>query len=253
MEAAARWGLVAYGVVYLLIGLLALRIAFGDREHQADSGGALRELARQPFGGFLVWAIGIGLAGLALWRLSEALSGAARPNGHRPRERLRSAARFAVLAVLSTSAIAFAAGSGGGGSSDEQSRDLTSRVLDLPVGRWLAGALGLAVVGIGVWSAVRALRRTFREELGPVPARLRRAVDVLGVAGGVSRGLVFTVAGGFVVQAAVRYDPSEAKGLDDSLRVLAGTPVGPWLLAAVAVGLMLYGLFLFASARAHRV
>ncbi|GAA2424720.1 DUF1206 domain-containing protein [Streptomyces macrosporus] len=252
MEAAARWGLVAYGVVHLLIGALALRMAFGDHGRQADSGGALRELARQPFGGFLVWAVGVGLAGLALWRLTEALLGAARPNGHEPKERLRAAARCAVLAVLSTSAIAFAAGSGGGGSSDEQSRDLTSRVFDLPVGRWLAGALGLAVVGIGVWSVVRALRHAFREELGPVPARLRRAVDALGVAGGVSRGLVFAVAGGFVVQAAVRYDPDEAKGLDDSLRALAGTPAGPWLLAAVALGLMLHGLFLFALARWHR-
>ncbi|GAA2406655.1 DUF1206 domain-containing protein [Streptomyces glaucosporus] len=252
MEAAARWGLVAYGVVYLMVGVLALRMASGDRGSQADSGGALRELARQPFGGFLVWAVGIGLAGLALWRLAEALLGAARPNGHRPRERLRSAARCAVLAVLSASAIAFAAGSGSGGSSDRQSRDLTSRVFDLPVGRWLAGALGLVIVGIGVWSVVRALRHSFREELGPVPARLRRAVDVLGVAGGVSRGVVFAVAGGFVVLAAVRYDPDEAKGLDDSLRSLAETPAGPWLLAAVAVGLMLYGLFLFALARWHR-
>jgi hypothetical protein len=252
MAAAARWGLVAYGVIYLLIGLLALRTAFGDPERQADSGGALRELAQQPFGRVLVWAVGIGLAGLALWRLSEALLGAARPDGHTPKERLRSAARCAVLAVLSASAIAFAAGSADGGSSDRQSQDLTSRVFELPVGRWLAGALGLAVVGIGVWSVVRALRHEFRRELGPVPARLRRAVDALGVAGGVSRGLVFAVAGGFVVLAAVRYDPDEAKGLDDSLRALAATPAGPWLLAAVAVGLVLYGLFLFALARWHK-
>ncbi|GAA3643523.1 DUF1206 domain-containing protein [Streptomyces chitinivorans] len=252
MTTAARWGLVAYGVVYLLIGLLALRIASGDREGQADSGGALRELAQQPFGRVLVWAVGIGLAGLALWRLSEALLGAARPDGHTPKERLRSAARCAVLAVLSASAIAFAAGSANGGSSDRQSQDLTSRVLGLPAGRWLVGALGLAVVAVGVWSAVRALRHEFREELGPVPARLRRTVDVLGVAGGIARGLVFAVAGGFAVLAAVRYDPDSAKGLDDSLRALAAAPAGPWLLAAVAVGLALYGLFLFAMARWHK-
>ncbi|MGK5499695.1 DUF1206 domain-containing protein [Streptomyces sp. URMC 125] len=252
MRAAARWGLVAYGVVYLLIGALALQVASGDRGRQADSGGALRELARQPFGQVLVWAAGAGLAGLALWRLSEALLGAARPDGHRPKERLRSAARAAVLAVLAASAIAVAAGSGDGGSGDEQSRDLTSRLLDLPAGRWLVGALGLAVVGVGVWSVVRALRHEFRREMGPVPPRLRRTVDVLGVAGGVSRGLVFAVAGAFAVSAAVRYDPDEARGLDDSLRALAGTPAGPWLLAAVAVGLVLYGVFLFALARWHR-
>ncbi|MTE21723.1 DUF1206 domain-containing protein [Streptomyces sp. TRM43335] len=249
---AARWGLVAYGVVHLLIGLLALRVALGDPERQADSGGALRELARQPFGQALVWAVGVGLAALALWRLSEAFLGAARPGGRRPKERLRSAARSAVLAVLSASAITLAVGSGSGGSTDERSRDLTARVLDLPAGRWLVGAAGLAVIGVGVWSGVRALRHAYREELGPVSARVRRVVDVLGVTGGVSRGLVFAVAGGFVVQAAVRYDPDEAKGLDDSLRALASTPAGPWLLAAVAVGLALYGLLLFALAHRHR-
>lgn len=252
MTAAARWGLAAYGVIYLLIGLLALRIAFGDREGRADSGGALRELAQQPFGNFLVWAVGIGLAGLALWRLSEAVLGAARPKGHTPKERLRSAARFAALAVLAASAVTFAAGTGSGGTAGDRPEGLTSRVFELLAGRWLVGALGLVVVAVGVWSGVRALRYKFREELGPIPARLRRAVDVLGVAGGLARGLVFAVAGGFVVLAAVRHDPDETKGLDESLRTLATAPAGPWLLAAVATGLALYGLFLFAPARWHK-
>ncbi len=80
MDAAARWGLATRGVLYVLVGQLALRLAFGDE--QADNGGALRELGRQPFGAFLIWAVGIGIAGLALWRLSEALFGAAgRPQG----------------------------------------------------------------------------------------------------------------------------------------------------------------------------
>jgi hypothetical protein len=69
----------------------------------------------------------------------------------------------------------------------------------------------------------------------------------------VARGLVFVVAGGFVVRAAVTYRPSEAKGLDDTIRSFADTPAGPWLLVAVALGLALYGLFSFAMAVWRRV
>lgn len=255
MEGAARWGLAARGVLYLLVGALALRIAFGDGGQQADRGGALERLAREPFGGFLVWALGIGLVGMALWRLSEALFGAAGPDGHKTSKRLMSGARFVLYAVISASVLLYAAGERGGGSSDRQSRDLTARAMELPVGQWLVGAAGAALVGAGGWIAVRALRRTYHRHLkgSRLSRRARHVVDVLGVGGGVSRGAVFAAAGVFALRAALDYDPDEAKGVDDTLRSFAGTPAGPWLLVAVAAGLMLFGAFSFALARYRRV
>lgn len=255
IEAAARGGLTARGVLYLLVGVLALRIAFGDGGKQADRGGALQVLAHQPFGAALVWAVGAGLVCMALWRLSEAAFGAAGPDGRKATKRLAGAARAVFYAVVAYSVLAFAAGEQGSGSSDRQSQDVTARALGLPEGRWLVGLGGAVVAGAGVWIAVRALMRTFRKHmaLSGIPRRAERAVEALGVCGGVARGVVFAVAGGFAVSAAWRYDPDRAKGVDDTLRTFADTSAGPWLLAAVAAGLALFGVFSFAMARWRRV
>ncbi|MCX2967881.1 MULTISPECIES: DUF1206 domain-containing protein [Streptomyces] len=254
MDAAARWGLAARGVLYVLIGLLALQIAFGDGAAQADQAGAIQEVSQEPFGAAVVWAVGIGLAGLALWRLSEALFGASGPDGHRASHRAVSGARFVVYAFLAYSVLRFATG-GGSGSSDARSQDFTARALELPAGRWLVGAAGLAVLAAGLYIAVKGLRRKFREELklSAMSRRQRKVVDVLGVVGGVCRGVVFAAAGVFVLQAAWTADPDEAKGIDQTLRGFADTPAGPWLLAAIAVGLALFGAFSLALARWRRV
>ncbi|MFF7828557.1 DUF1206 domain-containing protein [Streptomyces rochei] len=254
-EGAARAGLTARGVIYLLVGVLALQIAFGTGNREADRGGALAELADKPFGAVLLWALGAGLVGMALWRLSEALFGATGKDGHTAKKRLPAAARCVFYAFVAYSVLAFAAGSGGGGSSDRQSRDVTAKVMEMPAGQWIVGLAGAGIVVAGVVIAVQALRRSYHKKLklGGLSPRTRRLVDVTGVGGGAARGIVFAVAGGFAVRAAVDYEPDRAKGLDDTLRSFAETPLGPWLLVLVAAGLVLFGVFSFALARWRRV
>lgn len=256
MEGAARAGLTARGVIYLLVGVLALRIAFGDGDRQADRGGALAELAGRPFGAALLWALGAGLAGMALWRLSEALFGSAGKDGRTARKRLAAAARCVFYGCVAYSVLAFAADrDNGSGSSDRQSRDVTARVMEAPAGQWLVALAGVALACGGVWIAVRAARRTYHKELklGELSPGTRRLLDVTGVGGGVARGLVFGAAGVFAVRAAIAFEPGRAKGLDDTLRSFAGTPLGPWLLVCVAAGLVLFGMFSCALARWRRV
>lgn len=254
-EGAARAGLTARGVIYLLVGVLALQVAFGDSKRQADRGGALAALSDKPFGSVVLWALGIGLVGMALWRLSEALFGAAGPDGRKAGKRLLSAARCVFYAFVAYSVLSFAAGSGGGGSSDKQSQDITARALGVPGGQWLVGVAGAGVAVAGVWIAVKAVRRSFHDDLklGEMGPRIRKLVDVTGVGGGVARGAVFATAGAFAVRAAVEYEPEKAKGLDDTLRSFAETPLGPWLLVCVAAGFVLFGIFSFAMARWRRV
>ncbi len=254
---AARAGLTARGVIYLMVGVLALRIAFGDGSgRQADRRGALAELGEKPFGSVLLWALGAGLVGMALWRLSEAVFGSVGPGGRKAKKRALACARCLFYCFVAYSVLQFAAGSGGGGgSSDERSRDVTARLLGVSGGRWIVAAIGIGIVVAGLWIGGRSLMGAHRDKLrtGEIPPRLRRPVDLTGVVGGAARGLVFAVAGSFTIRAAIAYEPDRAKGFDDTLRSFAETPAGPSLLACVAVGLVLFGAFSFAMARWRRV
>ncbi|MFE9250515.1 DUF1206 domain-containing protein [Streptomyces sp. NPDC007088] len=255
VDAAARAGFVARGVIYVLIGVLALRIAFHQSDgKQADRSGALAEIAEKPFGSVLLWVLGVAVAGMALWRLSEAAFGSSGPDGGKAHKRLMSAGRAVFYGFVSYSVLSFAAGGKNSGSSDKSSKDITARALEWTGGRWLVGAAGIGVAVAGVWILVRAVMRKFRKHLktGEMSPRTRQAVDVLGVFGGGARGVLFATAGIFAVVAAWQYEPGKAKGMDDTLRSFTQTPVGPWLLVLVALGLMAFGLFSFASARWRR-
>lgn len=254
VAAIARAGFVGRGVIYLLVGVLALRVAFSDggSGRQADRGGALAELADKPFGNVLLWLLGCALAGMALWRLSEVFFGQAGPDGGKAHKRALAGVRCLFYGFVSYSVLAYAAGDkgSGSGSSDKTTQDATAKVLDWPGGQWIVAAAGAGVIVAGVWIAGRALLRKFHDKLcmAEMSRRVRQGVDVLGVAGGTARGIVFAVAGGFAVTAALRHKPGEAKGMDNTLRSFADTGAGPWLLVLIAVGLAAFGLFSWANA-----
>ncbi|MBV2354069.1 DUF1206 domain-containing protein [Streptomyces sp. J2-1] len=259
VSAAARAGFAARGLIYVLVGVIALQMAFGGDSggKQADRGGALGELAEKPFGAVLLWAVGLALAGMALWRLSEALFGSAGEDGGKASKRAMAAARCVFYAFVSYSVLSFAAGDkgSGSGSSDRQTHDVTAMVMKWPAGQWLVAVAGVGVVVAGGWIAVRAILRKFRKHLrtGSMSPAAQRFTDVFGVAGGTARGLVFATAGVFAVVAAVRLDPDKATGMDDTLRSFRDLPAGPWLLALIALGLAAFGVFSWCNARWREV
>ncbi|MFD9481934.1 MULTISPECIES: DUF1206 domain-containing protein [Streptomyces] len=254
MEAAARIGLCARGVIYVLVGLLAVQIGFGgDSGKEADRSGAVSTIGEQPFGRVLLWALVVGLAAMALWRLSEAVFGQAVAGGDTWTRRLGclGLAVFYTVIAIGVAQTALAGGSAGGRPGDETSQDYTAKVLNWPGGRVLVGVVGAVLVIVGVVIVVRSLMRKFEDNLRTeeMSATTRRVVAWLGVIGGVACGVIAAVAGLFIVLAAVRFDPSQAKGLDATLRSFAATPAGPVLLIAAAVGLLLFGLYSFCEAR----
>ncbi|MCT9092457.1 DUF1206 domain-containing protein [Streptomyces sp. ASQP_92] len=253
MSAAGRAGFVARGVVYVLIGVLAIRIAVGSGGGQADREGALAEVSGRPFGAAVLWALAVGFGCMALWRGIRAIR--ARGGDRKVASRLMDGGRAVFYATVCWGTVTFAAGTDRGSNGNAKSRDWTRTALQLPYGQPLVGAAGCVLAGIGVVLAVRAAMRRFlrRLDLAATPTGTRQVVTALGVGGGVARGMVATAAGIFVLVAAIRFDPQQAKGVDATLRSLAGTPAGPWLLVAVAIGLMLFGAFSFASARWRRM
>jgi Mn2+/Fe2+ NRAMP family transporter len=254
LELLARVGLIAYGVVHLLIGWLAMQIAWsGSGGRSADSSGALKTLAGQPFGKALLWLIVVGLAALAVWQASSAIWGHRTGDpGKRTRNRLKSTARAVVYAALAYSAGAIA---GGGGSSSSQSqKQATSGLLDLPGGRVLVVLAGLMVIAVGAAHIVKALKQSFLDDLdtASMPAGGRRTVTRLGIGGYLAKGVALGVVGGLLTYATLTYD-RQRTGLDGAMQTIAEQPFGKFLLTAVAAGFVAFGLFAFMESRYRRM
>ncbi|HZR53854.1 MAG TPA: DUF1206 domain-containing protein [Streptosporangiaceae bacterium] len=251
LRGLARAGLVARGVNYLLVAALAAQIAVGSRRTQADTTGALRAVARHPGGILVLWALAAGFAGLALWRFAETAYGQAGPGGRTVPKRLASLALGVLYACVCGVVVNFILGAGRDNSSDTESKSFTARLLAHSGGQVLVVLCGVALAAAGVGIAGYGLRWKFADHLhkARMSAGVRRAVEWLGAVGYVTRGVVFCVAGAFLINAAVSFDPQKAQGLDGSLRQTAATPLGPWLLFAIALGLATFGFYSWCEAR----
>lgn len=254
LDRLARVGLAARGLVYVLVALLAARIAFGRRDQGADQKGAFQTLAQNGPGRVVLWVVVVGFAGYALWQLSEAAFGARDADSatERTGRRLVSVAKVVSYSGLALAAAKTAAGRPSGSRSGETA---TATLLGRSGGRPLVVLGGLVVIGVGGYLAYRGATKAFerRLALSRLSATARQAVVRLGQAGHVARGIVFGILGVLVIAAAVTFDPSKARGFDAALTALAGQPYGRVLLLLVALGLLCFGVFSFAEARYRRL
>jgi hypothetical protein len=251
MSVLARAGLGARGVIYALVGIIAIQIALGTAHPPADNSGAVRLLAGKPFGSVLLWLLVVGFAGLTLWRLSEAIWGANGPNGHKTSQRLVRLVKALFYGFITYGILKYALGLGAPTSSNKQSVDLTTTAFKYPGGRVAVGVVGVIIVALGVYLAYQAYQAKFMRDMrmGTASRTTRKTVTRLGQFGGVARGAVFATVGIFLVVAAAQAKPGQAKGVDSALTTLAKTPLGPWLLGLIAVGLVLFGVYSCCEAR----
>jgi hypothetical protein len=253
LDILARLGFTARGVIYVLIGLLALAIAFGKRAPAADRTGALQLVAAQPFGKVLLWLLVVGFAAMSLWRFAQAVYGV-KGDGHHGGDEALAACRGVVYAVFSFGTWHFVQQNLLPQSTNQQSTDFTAKAMAHSGGRILVVVVGIVIVGIGLYMIRQGVTKGFLEDLqfAGTSARTRTLVERLGMIGNVARGVVFAAIGVFMVIAAVHFDPAQAKGIDATLRSFAHTPLGPWLLAVVAVGMSVFGIYSMCEARWHR-
>lgn len=258
----ARAGWMAKGVVYVLLGVLAVSLATQEATGEGGSGeevsqtGAIQELAEAPLGTLALWFVAGGLGLYVVWRLASialpaesSLKTWATRAGY-----LVSALVYLALAATAVN-IASSGGSGGGGGGESRVDRLSRDLMDMTGGRWLVGLVGVGIIAIGVVFAVRGLSASFEDDLDPggVGPADHDTIVALGRVGWVARGVMMGIVGWFFVQAAISYSPDEAQGLDGALRDATGSTIGTWLVGAVAFGLIVYGVYCVISAPRTRL
>jgi hypothetical protein len=249
-EWLARGGLVAKGISYGIVGVLAVLLAAGHGGTATSRDGALHALAHESFGRIVVALLVAGFAAYALWRVIQAFA-LPTDDGKDWLKRAGYLGRAGVYAGLTFSALSILLGDGGGSSQNGKAHKTTALVLSWPAGTWLVGLGGVILIGVGLWNAYRGLARKFEDKwnTGGMGAAARRWGGRAGVVGHLARAVVFTLIGVFVIRAALQYDPKEAIGLDGALQKLAAATYGPYLLGLTAAGLIAYGLYCLADAR----
>lgn len=251
----ARLGYAARGAVYLLVGGLAVLAAFAGRGQVGNERDALSTLADEPWGLALLGAICVGLLGYAIWRFVQAYYDV---DNHG-----REAKGLAVRAGMVISGVAnillgvwvftaLLSGNGGGGDEGAQRHAWTAWGLQQPGGRWLVGAVGAIVIGVGVIHIIKGYFAKFEKRLTLDYRRWPWARPLCRF-GLIARGVVFGIIGWFFVQAALRYEPGRAGGIAEVFRELQDKPWGTLLFGIVALGLMAFGVYSLVEAAYRRI
>jgi hypothetical protein len=249
IDSLARVGVVVYGLVHLLVAWLVVRLAFGDSSGSASGSGALHALAGTGIGRISLYGVSAGFLALVVWQGLEASFGYRR-DAFRKRigNRLLSAAKVVIFGAIGVNAFKLAVGAGG---SSRGTDGVTARVMAMPAGQLIVGAVGVVIIVIAVGIAYYGLAQNFRDtmtaegETGPSG----RAYRTLGTVGYVSKAVAIALVGGLFLYAAVSHDPQKSGGLDQALHEVLQEPFGSPALIIVALGLTCFGLFCFALAR----
>lgn len=252
LDVLARAGFAVMALLHIIIGAIAIAVAFGQ-PGQAEPTGAIEQLAANAWGPAVMWACVLACMGLALWQASEATLRARRLPRKKRAEKLVSSGFLAVAyGSVGLSFAGFAVGLRG--DSSESTRDFSASLMGSPLGLWTLVALGLTIIGIGVYFVAKGARRGFKEELFHFDGTRRgRWIDTLGVTGHIAKGAALLLTGLLFVIAAAKHSPEESTGLDGSLKALRDHPFGPYLLTAIAAGFIAYGIFALLRSRFGRM
>jgi len=254
VEGLARAGYVARGVIYALIGILAVQLALADSGKATDQNGAIQMIGAQPFGKWLLILLAIGLLGYSMWGFIRAFFDAL-GRGHDLKgliERfgfLVSGVTYGALAV-----VAFNIATGSGNTNAGKPQDMSAQLMSHPYGQWLVALLGAFWIAAGLAQLYLAWKADFKKDFKPgLPTTERKWAEWLGRFGYAARGVVFALIGWFLIVSAMRFDPKQAVGLDGALLKLAQQPYGMPLLGIVALGLVAFGVYSALCARWIRV
>lgn len=253
---AARFGLIAKGIVYCLSGAIALMAALniGDKSAEdAGTEGIFSFIRDQPFGKWLVLTMAIGLTCYTIWRFVQAL----KDTEHKGNDKKGLAKRlgyfisgvgYAGVALYSYKVFI---GSYSNGDSNEKN---VSRLMEMPFGKWLVIIVALIMIGTGCVQVYRAVSGKYKKY---VRSALHRDaapwIITAGIAGYTARGIIWLILGWLFIKAAINFNAKEAGSSDAAFKWLSDSSYGSLLLGIVALGLICYGLFMFLRAKYQAV
>jgi len=246
IEPLGRLGLLAQGVSFAIVGVLAILPATGHGGKAADRPSALYALRDSTGGVPLLIGMALGFAAYAAWRFAQAAFDR-KDEGDDPiglGKRASQVAKGALYAGLAYATVDILVGGKGGGSA----KKTTAGVFDWPAGRYIVFAAGVGVAAAAVWNAYRAITLKFMKDIDTGGDKAR-AIEQNGRVRLTARAGVFAIAGWFLLKAAVQYEAKEAVGLGGALAKLANVDYGQWLLGATAAGLLAFAAFCVAQAR----
>ena len=246
----ARIGFAASGLMHLLMGYLAIRIA-RHQGGESDQSGAFAQMAKLPGGMIILWITVAGLAALALWLLLQAALGIGSSSKKRWVRSLVSLGKGIAYATLASTALSLALRHPT--DSGSSAREASGTLLSLPGGQALLIAVGIATAGVGGYFIYKGLVKKFHEDIMVPAGHPGTAVDVLGMTGYIAKGIAIVTLGVLFIVASVNVDPKDASGLDGALKALTALPFGEAILMVIAAGLIAYGLYSFARARLARL
>jgi hypothetical protein len=253
-EWMARVGLVARGVVYGIIGILALKLAVGSGGKATTQRGALQTIAREPFGKALLIAMAVGLAGYAIWRLVRAGIGHGTEQKDSRLQRVAGLVSGVAYATLCVTAVKILAGASSSGGSNSP-KQTTAGVLNWTGGTLIVGVVGAILIGVALGQGYKGVSKKFLDtsKTADMSREVKRGFTAIGVFGHLARMVVFGLIGYGLLKAAIDYNPRKAIGLDGALNKLSHNSYGPFLLGVVAAGLIGFALYSIADARYRKI
>jgi hypothetical protein len=249
IEGLVRLGYLAKASVYILVGVLAFRVAAGMRGGRiTDPGGALYVVLSKPYGQAMLILIAVGLLTYALWQIGRAIFGWGRQTRESGLHRALKVIRALVYGAVGVKAAKLVLGLRGGDSGPEP---LVREALRWPLGEWMIIVAAVGVGWYGVVEILDAYNGRLEPDLDATTLRHRAGEWALPVArGGIgARGVLMILLAFGLVRAATMRRPSAAGGLDTSLSLLNTMPQGTLLLGAAAAGVLAYGVYQLLHAR----
>ena len=248
VDRLTRVGYAVRGLIYGLIGYLAAQVFITGRAQITDQTGALTRISQETYGEILLVVILVGLVGLVIWGVVRAIA----DPYHKGKDLKGLVSRAGYLvsgisyAVLLVPVLKLLNGTGGasGGSSD-QAQSITAALLASTWGTWLVGLVGIVLIGLGLYRISLGVRGKLSERLKSyeMTADHRKLVENAGRFGYMAHGAVLSLIGVLALLAALTLDPERVGGLDQALLFLSQQTYGSWLLGALALGLIAYGVY----------